>query len=191
MERDRLNQPQFITNKTIKMKNNIWKILAIVFFAISLIEFVFGYSHIINIEKSNLVRIKKLEAESDSIITFHKIVENISDTSVQNSIIKSTNLIRNFETLSGNTFLKNIIVINGVPKLLSATGKEFDLKIIMSILENVASCNLSGWELDGILNRLPIVLADGSEFREPISLKLVALSALAHQRNHPNGKRSS
>jgi type III secretory pathway component EscU len=169
------------------MKQNIWKILAIVFFAVSLIEFILGYFHIKNIKESNFVRIKKMEAESDSIITFHKIIENISDTSVQNSIKKSTTLIRNFEAISGNNFLRNVILINGVPKLVSATGKEFDLKIMMSILEKVTVGNIFGGSaIDNVSHSLPNNLADGSEFREPIRKELRALSAYVKQ-NHPNG----
>ena len=39
------------------MKQNVWKILAIVFFAISLIEFIWGYAHINDKE----LKIKELE----------------------------------------------------------------------------------------------------------------------------------
>ena len=51
------------------MKNNIWKILAVVFFAISLIEFIWGYSTIKNSETQNTIRIKELEmkTQQDSI----------------------------------------------------------------------------------------------------------------------------
>jgi hypothetical protein len=51
------------------MKNNIWKLLAIVFFAISLIEFIWGYASIKNAETQNTIRIKELEMriQQDSI----------------------------------------------------------------------------------------------------------------------------
>ena len=47
------------------MKQNIWKILAIVFFAISLIEFVWGYAHINDKE----LKIKELEMKLNGLNT--------------------------------------------------------------------------------------------------------------------------
>lgn len=44
-----------------KMKNNTWKILAIIFFTLSLLEFLFGYSHILNIEKNHFDKIKEFQ----------------------------------------------------------------------------------------------------------------------------------
>jgi len=152
------------------MKNNIWKILAIVFFATILIEFFVGYICVKNIQKSNLVKLKKLESKLDSTLTFHKIVENISDPSVQSSINKSSNIVRNFNELSGNILFKqgskNLREISGVHKLITSTGSEFDLNIIINLIEKASNGALNSEEFGTLVENLPKNLADGNEFRE-------------------------
>ena len=49
------------------MKGNIWKVIAIVFFVISLVEFIFGYSIIMNEKTSSTIKIKELEMMVDQL----------------------------------------------------------------------------------------------------------------------------
>ena len=151
------------------MKNNIWKILAIVFFVTSLIGFFWGYTYTKNIQSSNLINLNKIESRLDSTITYHKIIENISDPSVQSSINKRAEIVKSFDEISGgilfNSGTKNLRLINGVPTLISSTGKEFDLNIILNLLEKASAGELSADEIDTLNSSLPKNLADGSEFR--------------------------
>lgn len=57
------------------MKQNVWKILAIVFFAISLIEFVWGYAHINNKE----LKIKELEMKLSNLSPTTPTQDNTED----------------------------------------------------------------------------------------------------------------
>jgi hypothetical protein len=49
------------------MKENVWKVLAIIFLIISIAEFVVGYAIIKNNETANTIRIKELEMRVEQL----------------------------------------------------------------------------------------------------------------------------
>jgi hypothetical protein len=49
------------------MKENIWKVLAIVFFVVSIVEFILGFTIIKNNETTNTIKIKELEMKIEQL----------------------------------------------------------------------------------------------------------------------------